>query len=175
MTGNQPSHVGYWRRRPPVAAGVLMALAAAAFAIASIVHFGVDIPVGFTTISDSFPGAALPEAVIAAVVAVGAAAVLTRRRRSRGFALGTVSFAVLGTGYGLTVTLNSTRTGDIAYHLSILTTLLIILALTVPGRRPGGPAQADPEAGAGGEVVADRERGGKERDRNDAGRPGQGG
>jgi hypothetical protein len=135
MTANRPSRVDYWRRQPPAAAGVLMALAAAAFAIVSVVHFGVDVPVGFTTISDSFPGAAAPEAVIAAVVAIGATAVLTRRTKSRRIALGTTSFALLGTAYGLSVTLNSTRTGDVAYHLSILATLLIILGLLlVPGR-----------------------------------------
>jgi MFS family permease len=135
MTANRPSRVDYWRRRPPVAAGVLMALAAAAFAIMSIVHFGVGIPVGFTTINDSFPGAAPPEAVIAAVEAIGATAVLTRRTKNRGIALGTTSFALLGTVLGLTITLNSTRTGDVAYHVSILAALLIILGLLlVPGR-----------------------------------------
>jgi hypothetical protein len=106
-----------------------MVLAAAAFAVVSIVHFGVDIPVGFTTLSDSFSGAAPPEAVIAAVVAIGATAVLTRRTKSRAIALGTTSFAVLGTVYGLNITVNSTRTGDVAYHLSILATLLIIVGL----------------------------------------------
>jgi hypothetical protein len=135
MTANRPRRVDYWRQRTPVAAGMLMALAAAAFAIMSIVHFGVDLPVGFTTISDPFPGAAAPEAVIAAVVAIGATAALTRRPKSRGIALGTTSFAFLGTVYGLNITLNSTRTGDIAYHLSILATLLIILGLLlVPAR-----------------------------------------
>jgi hypothetical protein len=135
MTTDRPSRVNYWRRRPPTAAGVLMAFAGAAFAVVSIVHFGVDIPVGFTTISDSFPGAAPPEAVIAAVVAIGATAVLTRRTRSRAIALGTTSFALLGTVYGLHITVNSTRTGDVAYHLSILAILLVILGLLlVPGR-----------------------------------------
>jgi hypothetical protein len=136
MTVDRPRRMAYWKRRPPVAAGILMALVAAAFAVVSIVHFGVDIPVGFTTISDSFPGAASPEAIIAAAVAIGAAAVLTRRAKSRGIALGTTSFAVLGTVYGLTITLNSTRTGDVAYHLSILVTLLVILGLllVVPDR-----------------------------------------
>ena len=119
-----------------------MALAAAAFAIVSIVHFGVDIPVGFTTVSDSFPGAAPPEAVIAAVVAIGAAAVLAPHTRSRAIALGTTSFALLGTVYGLNITLNSTRSGDVAYHLSILSTLLIILGLLlVPGRSDAPPAR----------------------------------
>jgi hypothetical protein len=117
-----------------------MTLAAAAFAIVSVIHFGVDVPVGFTTISDPFPGAAPPEAVIAAVVAIGAAAVLTRRTKSRGIALGTTSFALLGTVYGLSITLNSTRTGDVAYHLGILATLLVIFGLLlVPGRMSGRP------------------------------------
>jgi hypothetical protein len=71
MTADRPSRVDYWRRQPPMVAGVLMALAAAAFAIVS----------------------------------------------------------------------NSTRTGDVAYHLSILATLLIILGLLlVPGRSDGRPA-----------------------------------
>ena len=135
MTTDRPSRVDYWRRQPPVAAGVLMALAAAAFAIVSIVHFGVEIPVGFATVSDSFPGAAPPEAIIAAVVAIGATAVLTRQTRSRGIALGTTCFALLGTVYGLNITANSTRTGDVAYHLSILATLIIVFGLLlVPGR-----------------------------------------
>jgi hypothetical protein len=136
MTVNRPSLMDYGRRPPPVAAGVLMALAAAAFAIVSIVHFGVDIPVGFATISDSFPGAAPPEAVIAAVMAIGASAVFARRTTSRAIGLGTALFALLGTAYGLTITLDSTRTGDVAYHLGILATLLIILGLLlVPGGR----------------------------------------
>ena len=126
----------YGRRPPPVAAGVLMALVAVAFAIVSIVHFGVDIPVGFTTISDSFSGAAPPEAVIAAAMAIGARAVLDRRTTSRVIALGTALFALLGTAYGLTITLHSTRTGDVAYHLGILVALLIILGLLLA---PGGP------------------------------------
>ncbi|HEX6498024.1 MAG TPA: hypothetical protein VF054_03225 [Micromonosporaceae bacterium] len=135
MTANPPSRVDYWRGQPPMVAGVLMALAAATFVIVSVVHFGVDIPIGFATISDPFSGAAVPEAVIGAVMAIGATAVLTRRTRSRGIALGTTSFALLGTGFGLTITLSSARTGDVAYHLSILVTLLVILALLlVPSR-----------------------------------------
>ncbi len=137
MTTDAPSRIDHRHRRPPVAAGVLMAFAAAAFAVVSTVHFGVDIPLGFATVSDSFPGAAPPEAVIAAVVATGAAAVLTRRTKSRAIALGTTGFALLGTAYGLSITLNSTRTGDVAYHLSILVTLLVILALLLVPGRPG--------------------------------------
>jgi hypothetical protein len=139
MTPNRENRVDYWRRRPGVTAGLLMALAAVSFAVASVVHFGVRIPVGFTTISDYFPGAALPEAVIAVIVAVGATAVLTRRTWSRGIALLTTSFALLGTAFGLTITLNSPRPGDVAYHLSILATLLIILGLLLAPRVSTSP------------------------------------
>jgi hypothetical protein len=120
-----------------------MVFAAVTFAVVSTVHFGVDIPLGFTTVSDSFPGAAPPEAVIAAVVAIGAAAVLTRQAKSRAIALGTTGFAILGTAFGLTITLNSTRTGDVAYHLSILVALLVTLALLLVPGRPGTRPVAD--------------------------------
>lgn len=58
--------------KPHAATGLLMALTAAAFAIVSVIHFGVHVPVGFTTVSDPFPGAAPPEAVIAVVLAATA-------------------------------------------------------------------------------------------------------
>lgn len=142
MIANRQGRDVYWRRQPPVVAGILMAVAAGTFAVASIVHFGVDIPVGFTTIRDSFPGAATPEAVIAVAVAIGATAVLIRRRKSRGIALGITSLAIVGTVYGLTVTLDSTRTGDIAYHVGILAALLIVLSLLlVPGGSDVTPAR----------------------------------
>jgi hypothetical protein len=44
-------------------------------------------------------------------------------------------FALLGTAYGLTVTLGSARTGDIAYHVGILVVLAVILGLLLVPRR----------------------------------------
>lgn len=129
MTAGPSIGGAYWRRRPGTLAGVLLALLAAAFAAASIIHFGVDVPLGLTTVRDHFPGAAPPEAVIAVALAVGAAAVLRRHPSSRGIAVGVTSFAVLGTGYGLRVTAGGARTGDVAYHLSVLVALLGVLAL----------------------------------------------
>lgn len=140
MTVSPTTRRNYWHCRPPVTAGLLMALAAAAFAVVSVVHFGVDIPLGFSTVSDSFPGAAPPEAVIAAVVAVGAMSVLTGRSNSRGVGLATTSFALLGTVYGLTVTLNSARSGDVISHFGILAMLVFTLGITLlPGRRDARP------------------------------------
>ncbi|GIH19459.1 hypothetical protein [Rugosimonospora africana] len=145
MTASPPSPEDYWQRRPPASARVLMAFTAAAFAVVSVVHFGVDVPIGFATISDSFPGAAPPEAVIAAVVAIGAVAAFAGRTRSRGIALATTAFALLGTAYGLRITVNSPRTGDVIYHLTVLATLLVtFVLLLMPGRsraRPVGDAR----------------------------------
>jgi hypothetical protein len=51
-------------------------------ALASAVHFGVALPLGFITIHDPFSGAAIPEAVLAAIVAAGSLCVLTGIRRA---------------------------------------------------------------------------------------------
>jgi hypothetical protein len=123
------------RRPPSTALGVLIAMAAVSFAVASIVHAGTAIPLGVTTVRDPFPGAAIPEAVIALVVAAGAVAVFTRRPTARGIAVMATLFALLGTAYGLTVTLRSARTGDIAYHLGILVVLAVTLGLLLMPRR----------------------------------------
>ena len=49
----------------------LMLVEAVTLAIASIVHFGVVIPLGVVTLDDPFAGAKIPEAIIAVVVGVG--------------------------------------------------------------------------------------------------------
>jgi hypothetical protein len=117
------------RRPPSTALGGLIAAAAVSFAMASVIHAGAVIPLGLTTVSDPFPGAVIPEAVIAVVVAAGALAVLTRRPAARGAAVMATLFGLLGTAYGLTVTLGSARTGDIAFHVGILVVLAAILGL----------------------------------------------
>ena len=105
----------------PPAVGGLLALAAAAFAGAAVIHFGVAIPLGFTTVRDPF---------------AGAAAARTRRPWARGAALGSTLFAVAGTCVGLRFTLPGPRTGDKVYHLGILALLLVILGLELlAGRR----------------------------------------
>jgi hypothetical protein len=117
------------RLRIPV--GLLMSAAAVTLAAASVLHFGVTIPLGPVTVSDPFKGAAIPEAVIATVVAVGGVSVLARRSASWWPGLGTTLFALLGTAYGLTVTVPRGQLGDIVYHLSLLTLLLAAAGLLV--------------------------------------------
>jgi hypothetical protein len=120
-----------------MAAGALLAVAAITLAVASLLHFGVAIPLGATTIRDPFAGAAIPEAVIAAVVAAGAAATLGRLPLARWLAPAATLFALAGTLYGLTVTLRRGEAGDIAYHLTLLTMLVASGALQLAGLRSG--------------------------------------
>ncbi len=107
----------------------LMVVATVAFAVASIIHFGVTLTLGPVRINDPFGGAAIPEAVIAAVLAMGSATLIARWAMAWPSALGAALFAFLLTIYGLTVTLRSSRTGDIAYHISILVVLAVIVGL----------------------------------------------
>jgi hypothetical protein len=94
-----------------------MAAEAAAFAIASAVHFATG-----------FIDAAIPELLIAAVLGLGSSAVLSRRPHARGTAVGTTSFAALGTIVGLTIIATGRQDApDLAYHATILTALAATL------------------------------------------------
>lgn len=114
-------------RPPGRGVGVLMAVAAVTFGIASAVHFGGTVPLGFVTVHDPFPGAKFPEMIIGAVLAAGSIPVLARVRFARVIGLVATGFAVIGTGVGLRFTLG--RTGDLEYHFGVLTLLLVTFAL----------------------------------------------
>jgi hypothetical protein len=119
--------------------GVLLTMAAVTLGVASVLHFGVAIRLGVATISDPFAGAAIPEAVIAIVVAAGAAALLLRPAAARWLAPAATVFALAGTLYGLTVTLRRGGAGDIAYHLTLLAMLVASAALLLTrARRDAG-------------------------------------
>src|SRR3989442_11130074 len=76
--------------------GRLMLAEAVTFAIASILHFGV---------AESFIGAAIPEAIIAVVLAAGAIRVMRRPAGSWPIAMATSLFALAGGIIGLSVIL----------------------------------------------------------------------
>lgn len=145
-----------------LAVAVLMAIAAAAYASASLIHFGLVIPLGFAAIRDPFPGAAAPEGVIAIIMLAGA---ITAARRIDGawlVALLGSAFTGLLTLYGLSITLRASRPGDVAYHLGVLGLVAVILALVLlpatrhaltnrqgrvaPRDRPAGDPQAEAPA-----------------------------
>ena len=132
---------------------VVMLLEAATFGVASYLHLDGRIPLGFTTITgEHFGRASVPEAVIGAVLAVGAVVVAVAPGRARTAALGATGFAAVGVLAGLGFVLTSSRphiAADLAYHLTMLLALLaLLLALartdrvgqrragTAPGGKP---------------------------------------
>ena len=128
MLASQETARARWR---PISIAVcgLMVVATGAFAVASIVHFGVVIALGPVTIDDPFPGAAIPEAIIAVVLGIGSVTVIARLAARWRVALAATLFALLVTIYGLTVTVGSSRTGDITYHVTILVVLVLSVGL----------------------------------------------
>ena len=126
-------------RWPPLATVIcgLLGVAAVSFACASAIHMGLAFTLGTVTIADPFPGAAIPEAILALVLGIGAFLVLTRRPGRWAGALAATLFAFLVTVYGLTVTVGGGRTADIIYHVTVLVLLGITggLLLLPAGRR----------------------------------------
>src|SRR5205085_1990884 len=70
--------------------------------------------------------AGIAEAVIAVVLAAGAAALV---RGARGVALGAVAFAIAAFGVGLSMTVRGGAAGDIAYHATMMPLLVFTLML----------------------------------------------
>jgi hypothetical protein len=124
---------------------------AVTFGVASYLHLDGRIPLGFTTITgEHFSRASLPEAVIGAVLAVGAVVVAASPRWARTAALGATSFAALGVLVGLGFVLTSSRPHiavDLAYHLTMLIVLLAGLVVLV--RRGRGRSGTAPRPWAG--------------------------
>lgn len=109
----------------------LMAVAAVTFGIASALHFDIRITIGPLLIQgESFRGAAVPEAVIGAVVAAGTVAWISRTHAGVILALSATVFAILGVILGLyEITRGGAvrTTADLVYHVSVLALLLAIL------------------------------------------------
>jgi len=153
VTGHQPPAAGSpapvpaARRAQPPPAGmdlrfaVVMLAEAATFGVVSYLHLDGRIPLGFTTITgEHFSRASIPEAIIGAVLAVGAAMVVVAPSRARTVALGTTGFAALGVLAGLGFVLTSSRphiANDVAYHLTMLLVLLAGLVALLRTRRAG--------------------------------------
>lgn len=133
------------------AAGLLMLLAAITLGVAAYLHRNGHIPLGFAEIrGESFYDASIPEAVIAFVLAVGAAVYLTAspaarasaaRGQARRVALAASTFAIIGVAYGMTVTISDGRVPDIIYHSCLMAILLIAEALLLGRRTPPATGQ----------------------------------
>jgi hypothetical protein len=112
--------------------GGIMLTEAVTFAVASVLHFGIVIPLGIVTIhGESFIGAAIPEAIIAVVLAGGSIGVMMRVRSGWGLAMTTTLSALAGVIIGLSVILGGrvSRPADLSYHASIFVALVITVGL----------------------------------------------
>ena len=134
-------------QRSPVSTTIagLMLVEAVTLAMASIVHFGVVIPLGVVTLDDPFAGARIPEAIIAIVVAVAAISLLTGWAGAWWLALLATLFAIAGVLVGISIVLSGTvsRAGDLVYHSSLLVALLLTVGLlATPAARRGSRRSA---------------------------------
>jgi len=110
-----------------------MLVAGVTLCAASAIHFGLPIPLGFTTISDPIAGAAMPELILGLIMLVGATSML---RGHRLVALACTGFTLLLTLYGASVTVRAAAWGDVAYHAALLTILAATLVLLLTRRKP---------------------------------------
>ena len=106
----------------------LMFVAALTLLAASAVHASLLGPI------DPFPGAAPPEALFGLVLAIAAVAAFLSWTRAWAFAVVATLLALLGTVYGLTVTVPRGEPGDVVYHVSLLAGLIVAMGLLIRQR-----------------------------------------
>ncbi len=129
-----------------IALKVLIGVNAVAFLVASVVHFGYAIPLGFATLADAaLPQAAIAEGVIGVAFVVAAAAVFTQSSWAWGATLVAYLLALVGVAIGLSVSLGDpdlTSSANFWFHLSVLPVVVagLLLALTRSGRAGLGKA-----------------------------------
>jgi hypothetical protein len=105
--------------------GLLFGLVAASLAVMSSLHLS-----GALAGEKPFQGthAGVAEALIAVVLALGAAALLRDWKHSRAVALAANLFAIAGVVVGLSFTVRGGGAVDVAYHAIVLPVLLLTLA-----------------------------------------------
>ncbi len=130
---------------------VLVVVNAVAFLAASVLHFGLPIPLGFTTLSDvTILPAGIAEGTIGVAFAVAAAAALARWDWAWSGTLAAYLLGIVGVFIGLGV--SAADSGDSSganflFHLTILPVLLVGLGLllTRSGRSGLGKTAAAPK------------------------------
>lgn len=111
----------------------LMGFEAASLAVMSTLHLTSVLGRGSKPFDHVHAGIA--EALICAVLSVGAIARLRAHRHGRGIAIGAVVFAIAGFIVGLNFTVRGGDTIDIAYHATVLPLLLLTLAALLRSAR----------------------------------------
>jgi hypothetical protein len=120
-------HRAYTLRPLVRAAVVLMSAASISLAIMSALHLA-GLVHGRSKPFDEI-GAGTAEAVICVVLAGGALSVMRLVRHWRAIGLATTAFAILGFGYGLSVTTRGGTLPDVVYHSTVLPLLIVTFVL----------------------------------------------
>ena len=125
----------------------LIGVEASTLAIMSVLHLTGIVAGGTRPYRPTAAGIA--EAVIGAVLTVGAAALGRSSRHGRDTAVAALGFAILGVIAGLSFTIRGGGAIDIAYHATLLPLLLITLAgiSMKPSVRLAPPPSARDSAG----------------------------
>jgi hypothetical protein len=127
----------------PAPVVTLMLAEAVTLAIASVIHFGVVIPLGVITLNDPFAGARIPEAILAVAMAAGAFGLMAGWPRARWFALAATLLTIVGVLVGVRFVLTGTvsRPGDLIYHGALFVGLVATTGFLLMARTPRGPEQ----------------------------------
>ena len=119
-----------------------MFVVAATLVVASAVHLSGHVHGRSAPFDPDDAGVA--EAVIAAVLAAGAATVFRAGARAKSAGIAATGFAIVGFLVGLRFTALGGHAPDIAYHVTVLPVLIAILvALLRADRRPSPAAATD--------------------------------
>jgi cytochrome bd-type quinol oxidase subunit 2 len=123
---------------------VLMIVIAASLVVASVVHLTGHVE-GRADLYDA-DDAGIAEAVIAVVLAAGAAVMLRVPSRARQAGLVATGFALAGFLVGISITARAGHWPDIAYHLAVLPLLVggLITLYRAPGVSPTSAAVRQP-------------------------------
>jgi hypothetical protein len=118
--------------------GLVMLAEAATLGVASYLHHDGHIPLGFTVIhGEQYASASVPEAVIGAVLAVGAVIAATVPALALRASIFATGFGIFGFLIGTVFVLTSGRpsvTIDLTYHAILLTVLIATLVMLALGR-----------------------------------------
>lgn len=120
------------RRRPPIVTviSVLIVVEAVSFLVASLLHMGVQFPLGISEPPNQY--AAIVEGMCGIFLAVSAIVVFARGAGAWGIAVAAHVFAIAGVILGIIVVIRGGVSGDEAnaiYHPIILVVLIVTLIL----------------------------------------------
>jgi hypothetical protein len=122
----------------------LMALLVASLAVTSALHLSGAVQGRNNQVFSSL-GAGTAEAVIGLALLWGAVSLARGGAAGRAVALGTTGFAIVGFGFGLSISAGGGTLPDICYHATVLPILVVTLVLILRARGPRVTASQVPQ------------------------------